>query len=164
MYHIEYDITTRPRELSKLFVKADLSAQKESYTSKVMHSYYERKIIDDPQIDKQLSNAWRKNKYLTSEVENYISVVQDQELPTKFLKNKRDRDSGKNPSCNNKCRLCINNVEDISHTVAGCSQMSARYYLPLRYVEVAKAVLKQFCPDKQIILSSDPEYIYKEHP
>ena len=158
----------RPRELSKLFVKADLSAQKERYKSKVMHSYYERKIMDDPQTDKQLSNAWRKDKYLTSEVENYISVVQDQELPTNFLKNKRDRDSGKNPSCNNKCRLCINNVEDISHIVAGCSQMSARYYLPLRHDEVAKTVLnshlKKFCPDKQIILSSDPEYIYKEHP
>ena len=44
--------TTRPRILRKLFVKADLSAQKERYTSKVMHSYYERKIMDDPQIDK----------------------------------------------------------------------------------------------------------------
>ena len=87
LYHIEYDITTRPRELSKLFVKADLSVQKERYKSKVMHSYYERNIMDDPPIDKQLSNAWRKDKYLTSEVENYISVVQDQELPTKFLKN-----------------------------------------------------------------------------
>ena len=126
LYYIEYDITTRPRELSKLFAKADLSAQKERYKSKVMHSYYERKIMDDPQIDKQLSNAWRKDKYLTSEVENYISVLQDQELPTKVLKNKRDKDSGKNPSCNNKCRLCINNVEDISYIVAGCSQMSAR--------------------------------------
>ena len=58
---------------------------------------------------------------LASEVENYISLVQDQELPTKFLKNKRDRDSGKNPSFNNKWSLCINNVEDISHIVGGCS-------------------------------------------
>ena len=47
--------------------------------------------MDDPQIDKQLSNAQRKDKYLTSEVENHVSVVQDQELPTKFLKNKRER-------------------------------------------------------------------------
>ena len=44
-----------------------------------MHSYYERKIMNDPQIDKQLNNTWRKDKYLTSEVENYISVIQDQE-------------------------------------------------------------------------------------
>ena len=91
MSQIEYDNITRARVLSTLFVKADLSAQKERYTFKVMHSYYERKIMDDPQIEKQLSNAWRKDKYLTSEVENYISVVQDQELPTKFLKNKRER-------------------------------------------------------------------------
>ena len=70
LYHIEYDITTIPRVLSKLFVKADLSAQKERHTSKVMHSYYERKTVDEPQIDKQLSNAWRKEKHLTSEIEN----------------------------------------------------------------------------------------------
>ena len=48
------------------------------------------------------------------------------------------------------------------------SAMSARYYLPLRYDEVAKAVLnshlKTFCPDKQITLSSDPEFICTEHP
>ena len=47
-----YDITTRPRVLSKLFVKADLLAQKERYTSKVMHSYCESKNMDDPQTDK----------------------------------------------------------------------------------------------------------------
>ena len=111
LYHIEYDNTTRPRILSKLFVKADLSAQIERYTSKVMRSYYERKIMVGPQIDKQLSNTWRKGKYLTSEVENYISVVHDQELPTKFLKNKRDRNNAKNPSGSNKCRLCINDVK-----------------------------------------------------
>ena len=38
-------------------MKADLSAQKERYASKAMHSYHERKIMDDPQLDKQPSNA-----------------------------------------------------------------------------------------------------------
>ena len=94
-----------------------------------------------------------------------MSVVQDQELPTKFLKNKIDRDSGKNPNCNNKCRLCINNVENISHIVARCSQMSARYYLPLIHNEVVlNSHLKKCCPDKQVTLSSDPIFIYKERP
>ena len=41
--------------------------------------------------------------------------------------------------------------------------MLARYYLPLRHDEVAKTVLnfhlKKLCPDKQITLSSNPEYI-----
>ena len=35
-----------------------------------MHSYYEGKIKDDRQIENQLSNAWRKDKYLTSGVKN----------------------------------------------------------------------------------------------
>ena len=37
-----------------------------------MHSYYERNIMDDPQIDKQLRYAWRKDKYLTSEGATYL--------------------------------------------------------------------------------------------
>ena len=56
-------------------------------------------------------------------------------------------------------------MEDTSHIVAGCPQMSARYYLPLRHDEIAKTVLnshlKKFCPDKQVTLSSDPEYIQR---
>ena len=35
------------------------------YTSKVMDTCYVRKIMDDAQIEKQLSNAWGKDKYLT---------------------------------------------------------------------------------------------------
>ena len=113
-------------------MKADLAAQKERYTSKVMHGYYERKIVNDTQIDKQLSNLWKKDKFVTSQLENYHSTIQDQELLTKYLKNKRARDSGKTPNCNNKCRLRTTNVEDINHVIAACSHMSARYYLPVR--------------------------------
>ena len=67
-------------------MKADLAAQKESYISKVMHGYYERKIVNDTQIDKHLSNSWKKDKFVTSQLENYYSTIQDQELPTKYLK------------------------------------------------------------------------------
>ena len=119
----------------------------------------------------KLINTWtitgKKDKFITSQLENYLSTIQDQELPTKYLKNNRARDSGKIPDCNNKCRLCTINVENISHIIAGCSHMSTRYYLPLRHNEVAKTVmnchLKKFYPSKNIILSSEPEYIYKEN-
>ena len=124
--------------------------------------------MDDSQIDQQLSNAQKKDKFLTSEEVNYISVVQEQELHTKFFKNKRDSDTGKNPSCNNKYRLSINNLGDISSIVAGWSQISARYYLSFRHDEVSKTVLdshlKELFPDKRITLSSDSEYIYNENP
>ena len=102
-----------------------------------------------------------------SQQEDYISTVQDQELPTKYLRYQRARDSGKIPDCNYKCRLHTTNVEDISHVIAGCSHMSARYYLPLRHDKVAKTLLyshlTKFYPSKNIALSSEPEYIYKEN-
>ena len=40
-YNIQHDETSTPKHLSKQFMKADLAAQKERYTSKVMHGYYE---------------------------------------------------------------------------------------------------------------------------
>ena len=149
-------------------MKADLIAQKERYTSKVMHGYYKRKINNNAQIEKHLSNSWKKDKFVTSQLENYHSTIQDQELRTKYLKNKRARDSAKTTDCNNKCRLCITNVENINHIIAGCSQMSARYYLTLRHNKVAKAVLnfhpKKFYPSKEIDVSSEPENIdEKDH-
>ena len=97
-----------------------------------------------------------------SQLESYPSlpVIQGQELPTKYLKNKRARESGKFPDCNNKCRLCTTNLEDISHIISDCPHMSARYYLPPRHDEVAKTVLKPHLissyPSKNIILSSEP--------
>ena len=52
--------------------------------------------------------------------------------------------------------------------MAGCPNMSARYYLPLRHYEVAKTVfnshLRKFYPSKEIKFSSEPEYSYeKDH-
>ena len=106
-----------------------------------------------------------KDKFVTSQLESYQFTIQDQELPTKYLKNKRTRDSGKTPDCNNKCRLCTTNVEDINHIIAGCSHMTPRYHLPLRHDEIAKTVLNshliKFFPLKEIKFSSEPEYFYE---
>ena len=61
------------------------------------------KINNDAQIDKHLSNYWKKDKFVTSQQEDYLSTIHDQELPTKYLRYKRACDSEKNPDCNNKC-------------------------------------------------------------
>ena len=59
-YNIQPDETLTPKHLRKQFMKADLTAQRERYTLKVMHGYYERKIVNDTQIDKHISNSWTK--------------------------------------------------------------------------------------------------------
>ena len=61
MLDVEHDENSTPKHfLSKQFMKENLTAQKEKYTAKVMHGYYERKINNDTQIDKHLSNYWKK--------------------------------------------------------------------------------------------------------
>ena len=77
-------------------------------------------------------------------------------------------DKGNISNHNNKCRLCMSSAEDIGHILAGCPQMSSRFYLPLRHDEVAKTFLyshiKKYSPDKKITLSNESEYLYTEKP
>ena len=45
--------------------------------------------MDDPQIDKQLSNAWRKDKYLTSSIALHICYTRPRTPYKIFEKQKR---------------------------------------------------------------------------
>ena len=48
-----------------------------------MHEYYERKINIDTQIDKHLSNYWKRDTFVTSQQQDYLSTIRDQELRAK---------------------------------------------------------------------------------
>ena len=85
-YDVEHDETSTPKYLKKQIMKPDLTAQKEKHTSKVMHGYYERK-----------SNNNTKDKFVTSQQEDYLSIIQDQE--------QKELESGKTPDYSSKCRL-----------------------------------------------------------
>ena len=108
-----------------------------------MHGFYDKKLEQNPGIDRSLSFLRKKDWCVTSECENYLSVIQDQELPTKYLQYKQALDKGNIPNYNNKFRLCISSVEDRGHILADCPQMSSRFYLPLSStnIEVIKTVL-----------------------
>ena len=88
---------------------------------------------------------------MTSHIEGYIEAIQDQEIPTKYLLNKRARDAGKELPCDNKCHLCKTNIEDVIHIISCCPFTSARYYLPMRHDVVAKTMCKE------IIKKNHPE-------
>ena len=81
-YQIECGENTTPKKLPKVFIKADIESQSKRYNGNVMHGYYEKKLEQDPGIDRSLSFIWKKDCYVTSECENYLSTNQDQELPT----------------------------------------------------------------------------------
>ena len=93
-----------------------------------------------PYVDTHKSLSWSKHASMTSHFEGFLHAVQEQEIATKSFMNKRPVASGKRPNFDTSCRLCKLKMEDVSHIIAGCERMSARYYLPLRHDVVAKSI------------------------
>ena len=112
---------------SKRFTKADTNFHHNKLTSKIMHDYFNRTIAKDQKIDHKTSKSWNKNLKLTSHFEVYITAIEEQEMPTKYLINKSARDAGKEPPCDNKCPLYKTNAEDVMH-ISWCPFTSAHHY------------------------------------
>ena len=65
--------------------------------------------------NRPLSFIWNKDCYVTFECENYLSTIQDQELPIKHLRYKRVLDKGNIP--NHRCRRYMINFSWLSSNV-----------------------------------------------
>ena len=149
-YDLNVQNEEQPNIPSKRFTKVGTIFHHKKITSKVMHGYFNRTIERDQKIDHKTSKSWTKDRKLTSHFEGYIAAIQEQEIPTKYLINKRARDAAKKPPSDNKYRLCKTNV-DVIHIISCCPFMSARYYLPMRHDMVAKTLYKE------IIKKNHPE-------
>ena len=42
-----------------------------------MHGYNEKNLEQDPGVDKPLSFLWKKDRYITSKSEKYLSVIKN---------------------------------------------------------------------------------------
>ena len=122
----------QPKITSKRYAKVDTN-----------FGYFNRIIEKDEKIYHKTSKSWTKNQKLTSHFEGHIAAIQEQEILTKYLINKRARDAGKKPPYDNKCCLCKTNIEDVIHIISCCPFMFVRYYLSMRYDMVAKTFYKE---------------------
>ena len=68
-----------------------------------LHGHFRKTIELDQHIDKKESQQWLQGKYLTSHFTAYACAVEEQEIATKDLLNKRQCDEGKAPSISDKC-------------------------------------------------------------
>ena len=132
--------TDTTKQVGKKFLRRIQEEKSSSYKRKAMRSYFREVIELDQNINKKEIQLWLQDKYATSHFTAYACTVEEQEIATKYLINKRQRDEGKTPTISNKCRLCKINIEDITHMISACPMMSSRYYLPLRHDPVAKAI------------------------
>ena len=136
--NIEDNENDHPRKISSKYVKMSRKNPNDRYINKKMHGHFREQLEKNNNINMEKSNSRSVNKNMTSHFEGYYSAIHDQELPTKYLENKRDRDDGKQSTCINKCILCKTNIEDVVNITSGCPNMSSRYYLPLRHNAEAK--------------------------
>ena len=95
-----------PREVAQLYRNIISDGKMCAYQQKVMHGYVSRRLESDTNIDSQSSLSWTNNGYISSHFEGYAFAIQEQEIATKYLIHKRERDAGKTPKCDNRCRLC----------------------------------------------------------
>ena len=86
-----------------------MKAQMERFKEKQLHGYISTKLERDINLDKNRSLSWRRDRYIKSKTEAYMSAIIEQEIPIKYIKKKRS----KNTLISDKCRLCKSNVEDI---------------------------------------------------
>ena len=112
-YNILSNPNEPPKSVSRKFTKADQSSKRDNFVQEPLHEYFYKQMDKDNNIDKEQSLAWTKDRFITSDLEGYMGTFTEQELPTKYITNKRERDSGETPTCNNKCRLCHTAIDDV---------------------------------------------------
>ena len=162
---IEDNINEKPRTISKKFSTKEQNLKRYKYSNKKVHSYLYNKLQSDSKIDTNTSNRRSTDESMASQFGGYLASIHDQEIPTKYLINNRQKKAGKETTCNTKCRLCKHSTKDVNHIISSCPEMSGRYYLPVRHDVVAKTVLKALIlkidPTDKLKHQQDPEYVYK---
>ena len=122
---------------------------------------YFNKQQTQPDFDNESSNAWLNDRFRTSHIEGYICAIQEQEIRTRQLINKRE-----NSESNPKCRFCKTMDESIFHILNSCSHLSMSMYLPVRHNEVAKVlyyeILKVFKITHEERKTPDPTFKTKK--
>ena len=86
-YNIVSNHNEPPRSVSRKFTKADQGSKREHSVEKPLHGYFYKQMDNSNNIDKQQSLAWTKDRFITSDL-GYMGTITEQELPTKYIRNK----------------------------------------------------------------------------
>ena len=96
-YNILSNPSEPPKSVSRKFTKADQSSKRDNFVQKPLHGYFYTQIDKDNNIDKQQSLPWTNDRFITSELEGFeLGTITEQELRTKYIRNKQERNSEKN--------------------------------------------------------------------
>ena len=128
------EFKTRITELSESsnIVEGTKKIQKEVWIQKEAHGYHQKQIESQDNIDVTKSNNWLCIRF-TSHIEGFICAMQEQEIDTRGLRKKREKDVTKKKSINSTCRICKSAEESLFHLLCSCSVLAPTLYLNVRH-------------------------------
>ena len=113
-----------------------------AWKDKVTHGHYQGEIEKDNEINENDTNAWLKQR-LSSHLEGFICAIQEQELNTRDVQRRREKDQVKRNNINTKCRICNDAQENIFHLICSCSHLAHTIYLADRDNQVARILYQE---------------------
>ena len=68
-----------------------MKAQMERFKGKQLHGYISTKLERDVNLDKNQSLSWRRDRYIESKTEAYMSAIIEQEINTNKIHVKKEK-------------------------------------------------------------------------
>ena len=132
------------------------------WLEKPAHGYIVKKQTTSKEYSKLNSNVWLKNTRISSHIEGYYCAIQEQEINTRYVQQKRAKAG---TTVDSLCRHCKKHKEDICHIIGSCSKLCHSMYLPFRHDQVARLIYMEILhtQDPQIQMRQ-PEEVYRVGP
>ena len=136
----------KPEEYTKQAVKTKLKQDHlKAWKIKPLRSYLFKKFETDDKIDHEASNQWLHSE-MSSHVEVYINAMQEQEIATKSIKKRRNKDQ----IMNSKCRPCETQEETVPHVLGECPSLSTNLYISVRHDNVGQIIVEEVLKQENI--------------
>ena len=149
----------RIKEISESsnIIEGTKKIHKREWLKKVTHGYHQTQIESQENIDTQKTNKWLSLR-LSSHIEGFVCALQEQEIDTKSLRKRREKDIEKRKKIDSVCRVCRKQEETLYHVIGSCPVLAATLYLKRRYNQVAKIIYQEKMKNEKLI---DPPDVTK---
>ena len=146
------EFNTRITELleSSNVMEGTKRIRKEVWIQKEAHGYHQKQIESQDNIDMTKSNNWLSIRF-TSHIEGFICAMQEQEINTRGLRKRREKDVTKKKSINSKCRICKSAEESLFHLLCSCSVLAPTLYLTVCHNQVARIICQELMNHDRVI-------------
>ena len=81
----------------------------------------------------------------------YICAMQEQEINTRGLRKRREKDQEKKKTMNSTCRICHQAEETLFHLLCSCSVLGPTLYLNIRHNMVARIMYQEIMGHEKVI-------------